>query len=73
MVSTKSLTGKENDPDAGMHQDVHIQDIGDDDDGNGENNTLNKTQPIADIKHFFKKAPRISGSTKGRVLCVCCR
>ncbi len=54
-----------------MHCDIPIQDI-DESDSNSPK-VLNKSQPTADTNHFFKKAPRIPGSNKGRVTCNCCQ
>lgn len=33
---------------------------------------LNQAQPTADIIYFFKPAPKIAGSNKGRVICKTC-
>jgi hypothetical protein len=59
--------------DEGMHQDVQIQEIVDVESDSSTPKVLNKSQPTADTKHFFKKAPRIPGSNKGRAFCVCCQ
>ncbi len=54
-----------------MHKDVHVQEIDDGDSDTNKPQLLNKSQPTADIKHFFKKA-QAATRTKGRVSCVCC-
>lgn len=34
---------------------------------------LNKTQPTADVDHFFKRAPQVKGAKKGRATCISCK
>lgn len=55
----------------GMHRDVHVTEIssGDEDEGHNKKNK----DPTADLKHFFKDAPRLPGSKKARVQCESCK
>jgi hypothetical protein len=55
---------------SGMHEDVHIQEISS---GDETPTTLNKTQPTADVKHFFIPALKVKGETKAYAQCISCQ
>jgi len=56
-----------------MHKDVKIQAIKESDDDDDTPKKLNRTQPTADIEHFFQRAPKVPGEKKGRVTCLSCK
>ncbi|KAH8982261.1 hypothetical protein EDB92DRAFT_1894562 [Lactarius akahatsu] len=66
----KTQARPDTDTDTGMHSDVEVMDIDDVDDPHDE--TLNKTDPTADIKAFFTALPRVPGQAKQRMSCNLC-
>ncbi|KAH8983923.1 hypothetical protein EDB92DRAFT_2036906, partial [Lactarius akahatsu] len=66
----KTQARPDTDTDTGMHSDVEVMDIDDVDDPHDE--TLNKTDPTADIKAFFTALPRVAGQAKQRMSCNLC-
>lgn len=54
--------------DAGMHRDVHVQDIDSDE---GVPKVLNKSNPTADVKRFFEAAPK--RGEKNHSQCIPCK
>jgi hypothetical protein len=54
----------------GEHSDISIIDIEDIKDPDDER--LNKSEPTADIKHFFTAIPSLPGQTKRRMKCTLC-
>ncbi|KAH9009351.1 hypothetical protein EDB84DRAFT_1571258 [Lactarius hengduanensis] len=66
----KTQARPDTDTDTGMHSDVEVMDIDDVDDPRDE--TLNKTDPTADIKAFFTALPRVPGQAKQRMSCNLC-
>ncbi len=55
--------------DTGMHQDVHVQDIDSDED---IPQVLNKSNPTANVKHFFEAAPKTKDK-KNHSQCIPCK
>lgn len=56
----------------GMHNDVNVIDIADRSDDEDSHSKKNKDS-TADLKHFFKDAPRLPGTPKARKLCILCQ
>ena len=56
----------------GMHHDVHVMEIENNESDSQATKRSNKKNPTADVEEFFEKVPHQKGDKKGRRRCISC-